>query len=323
MALNLYRRHGSNCPGGRALHETTYESNELRRNWKRCSCPIYGSGTLGGHFKRKNTEQNTWPEARAVAAGWETVGRWSGDVGIPPPPALAAHQPARSPNPEGVTLELAVKAFLAEYLESSASNTYKKYSIIMSKLKAYSAGKGYVMINQWGPIDVREFRHSWNVSPVTAAKNMSIVKTFFEFALCNEWVNRNPARLVKNHRVRAGDNPRTRERSPFSDDELKLATISTAGARSSGPERLTIKRLIQVTWRIIDINRKARISPISSRSPSIRVFAYRMCAPSKSIACCLTVSVISGRRRTDGRCIPGSLNGCRTGSVAAPKNTAL
>jgi integrase len=223
MSLNLYRRHGSNCPGGRALHDTTYDSDELRRNWKRCSCPIYASGTLRNQFKRKNTECSTWPEATAVAAAWEAAGRW--DAGATPPPRPSATPPAQPASevakPDRVTIERAVKAFLAEYLESAASNTHKKYSIIMNKLTAYSAAKGYVMINQWGPIDVREFRHSWDVSPITAAKNMSIVKTFFEFALCNEWITRNPARLVKNRRVRAGDDPRTKERSPFSDDELK------------------------------------------------------------------------------------------------------
>jgi integrase len=50
---------------------------------------------------------------------------------------------------------------------------------------------------------------------------MSIVKAFFEFALTNEWIERNPARLVKNPRVRAGDDHRTRERLPFTDEELK------------------------------------------------------------------------------------------------------
>ena len=62
---------------------------------------------------------------------------------------------------------------------------------MIRKLHAHSAGKGYVMIDQWGPIDVREFRQSWGVSPVTAEKNMSIVKAFFEFALSNEWIARN------------------------------------------------------------------------------------------------------------------------------------
>ena len=54
------------------------------------------------------------------------------------------------------------------------------------------------MLDQWGPIDVREFRAIWTVSPQTAAKNMSTVKSFFEFCLSNEWIARNPARLVKN-----------------------------------------------------------------------------------------------------------------------------
>jgi len=221
MALNLYRRHGSNCAGGRALHEMTYESDELRRNWKRCFCPIYASGTLRGHFKRKNTERSTWPEANAVASGWEATGSWDSSVKTQPPPAPEPQPAVESAKTHGVTIERTVAAFLAEYLESAAANTYKKYSIMMNKLRAYSSAKGYVMINQWGPIDVREFRQSWDVSPITTAKNMSIVKTFFEFALCNEWITRNPARLVKNQRMRAGDNPRTKERSPFSDDELK------------------------------------------------------------------------------------------------------
>jgi integrase len=153
---------------------------------------------------------------------WEASGKCDGSINPPPPlsaPALLST--AESTKAEGVTVERAVKAFLAEYLDSAASNTYKKYSIMMNKLKAYSTAKGYVMIDQWAPLDVREFRQAWDVSPITAAKNMSIVKTFFEFALCNEWITRNPGRLVKNRRIRAGDNPLTNERFPLSDDELK------------------------------------------------------------------------------------------------------
>jgi len=221
MALNLYRRHGSNCHGGRALHDMTYEADELRRTWKKCSCPIYASGTLSRSFKRKNTEQTSWHEAKAVAADWETAGRWQSDT---PPPPRSLPQPSLETNPltsEGATIERAVTAFLAEHAESSAPNTRKMYGIIMKKLQAHSAEKGYVMIDQWGPIDVREFRQSWNVSPATGAKNMSVVKTFFEFALSNEWITRNPARLVKNPRARVGDGPRMKERSPFTDEELR------------------------------------------------------------------------------------------------------
>ena len=76
MALNLYRRHGSHCPGGRSLHDMRYEADELRRSWKKCSCPIYASGTLKGRFKRKNTERFDWDAAKAVLRLWETAGTW-------------------------------------------------------------------------------------------------------------------------------------------------------------------------------------------------------------------------------------------------------
>jgi len=190
----------------------TYEADELRRTWKKCSCPIYASGTLSRSFKRKNTEQTSWHEAKAVAADWETAGRWQSDA--PPPPRSLPHPSVETKAlaPESATIERAVTAFLAEHAESSAPNTQKRYGIIVKK-QARSAEKGYVMIDQWGPIDVREFRQSWNVSPATGAKNMSVVKTFFEFALSNEWITRNPARLVKNPRARAGDGPRMKARA--------------------------------------------------------------------------------------------------------------
>ncbi len=213
--------HGSNCQGGRPLHALTYEADELRRAWRKCSCPIYASGTLDHHFKRKNTEQVTWPEAKAVAAHWEAAQAWDKDPSSPPlgVPTDAGESSARLT--EGATIERVVAALLAEHSEASAPNTQKKYAILMKKLKAFSEEKGYVMVGQWGPIDVREFRQSWNVSPITTAKNMSIVKAFFEFALSNEWISRNPARLVKNPRNRSSEEYKTRGKSPFTDEELK------------------------------------------------------------------------------------------------------
>ena len=225
MVLNLYRRHGSHCSGGRALHETSYEADENRRGWKKCACPIYASGTLARKFKRKNTERVTWPAAKAVAAAWEAVGRWPGEAPAHPqsPPIVESPAPPQSPpivqSPARILIDRAISAFLAEHSEVSASNTQKKYRLLLNKLRGYSALKGYSLIEQWGPIDVREFRASWEVSPVTAAKNMTIVRSFFEFVVINEWIARNPARLVKE--VRGKGDGRTKERTPFTDEELK------------------------------------------------------------------------------------------------------
>jgi len=66
--LNLYRRHGSHCVADRALDARNYETDEPRRGWKKCRCPIYASGTLNRVFRRKNTEHVSWVEAKEVAA---------------------------------------------------------------------------------------------------------------------------------------------------------------------------------------------------------------------------------------------------------------
>jgi site-specific recombinase XerD len=58
------------------------------------------------------------------------------------------------------------------------------------------------MVDQWTPIDVREMRTGWSVAPQTAAKNMSTVKAFFEYCVANDWIEKSPARLVKNQRGR-------------------------------------------------------------------------------------------------------------------------
>src|ERR1700719_4157212 len=79
MALNLYRRHyriKGKCVGDHAADSRNYEPEELRRGWKKCHCPIYADGTLGGTFKRKNTKKTTWLEAKAVVAEWESAGSW-------------------------------------------------------------------------------------------------------------------------------------------------------------------------------------------------------------------------------------------------------
>lgn len=218
MALKLYRRHRKECEAGHPEDFRTSEFDEGRRAWKRCGCVIHVCGTLAGKFSRRQTGKATWAEAKAVAAQFEAAGNWSGEV------IAAVVEPAPvvpTPPSTGVTVDRAVDLFLSDHAAALSANTQKKYNQVIGKLRQFAADKGYVFLEQIGPIDVREFRATWEVSPLTSSKNMSVVKAFFEFAVSNEWLDRNPARLVKNPRVRAGDDPRSQERLPFTDEELQ------------------------------------------------------------------------------------------------------
>ena len=211
MPLTLYRRHRLECEASRPEESRTGEFEERQKGWKKCACIIFVSGSLGGKFKRKQTGKSTWEEARTVVAKWEQAGNWEG-VKAPEPQSVTPTAPHR------VTIERAVKMFLSEHSEISAPNTQKKYKIILGKLQKYSESKGYGMVDQWTTIDVREFRASWSVSRVTGSKNMTVVKSFFEYTVANDWIPKSPAKLVKE--VRGGKIDGA-ERIPFSDDDLK------------------------------------------------------------------------------------------------------
>lgn len=214
--LSSYRRHRQSCKGDHEHNTRTSEYDERKKGWKRCECPIFISGTLQGSFKRQNSGQWEWEHVRPVIMSYEAAGVW-GDA----KPEVSVTQPDTPSAPERITIEKAITAFTADFSETAAENTQKKYRLLLKKLNTFAAARGYVMIDQWNPIDVRELRSSWEVSSQTATKHMSTIKTFFEFCLANEWITRNPARLIKRQRTRDGADKRGGQKLPFSEDELK------------------------------------------------------------------------------------------------------
>jgi len=139
--------------------------------------------------------------------------RWDGILPSPAPPAVA------DPAGQRIQIDKAVSAFIGEKEEVSAPNTIRKNRGLLNKLKAYSESKGYVMVDQWTPIDVREFRTDWRVATNTAANNMVIVKSFFQYCVGNGWIPDSPAKLVKDVRTKHTEN--SKERIPFSDEEIR------------------------------------------------------------------------------------------------------
>jgi hypothetical protein len=213
VALNLYRRHRQECEAGHLLESRSGEFDERKKGWKRCACFIFASGTLGGKFKRRYTGKSEWTEAKIVAAQWEAQGRWGGEIPPTPPTPASA--------PRCVTIEQAIKIVHGRIRTARRRQHAEEISPASCQLKAFCESRGYVTLDQWTPIDVREMRSSWTVSHQTAAKNMSTVKAFFEYCVSNEWLVRNPARLVKNQRSRDAGDKRGEQKQPFTDEELK------------------------------------------------------------------------------------------------------
>ena len=230
MALHLYRRHRKECKAGHPFRLHSSEFDERKRGWKRCECPIVISGTLQKHFRRHTSGLWEWEDARSLASQIEARGTWSELPGAVLAPIEAQAEEKR------IRIEDATTHFLNELQETAAFATHKKYRLLLARLERFSAERGYVAIDQWEPLDVRQFRSTWPVSPQTAVRRMAMLKPFFEYCLSNKWISSNPARAVKNPKGR--EMKHSEQKFPFTDEELKRIY---AACEKYGTERHTWK----------------------------------------------------------------------------------
>lgn len=149
MSLTLYRRHTSKCLQGRPRHERTYESDELRRGFKRCHCPIQFEGKITGiGFKRKSTEKTSWEEAKQVIASLEASAGAALESTPAPPVAEEAVAPAKKDGP--VTIEHAAREFLADIdARRMDESTRRKYRTMLKQLNAYANEFGFLYLTQF------------------------------------------------------------------------------------------------------------------------------------------------------------------------------
>jgi integrase len=216
MALNLYRRHHrikGKCVAGHAPDSRNYEPDELRRGWRKCHCPIYICGTLGGQFKRRNSNHTKWEEAKAVAAVLETADSWDGKPVI--------HVSAAPPEPQTSRVKIAdaVAVFLSlREGEKIAPATLRKYRTFTKQLLEFADSRGYVMLDQLKSSDVDGFYSSLKLGIRAKAKRLSTLRSFFRFCVNREFLPKSPVSV--DLKPPQGSS-RVANKIPFTDEELE------------------------------------------------------------------------------------------------------
>jgi hypothetical protein len=87
---------------------------------------------------------------------------------------------------------------------------------------------------------VREVRDSWQVSPLTRTKKLSVLKAFFEFCVEERWITANPARIKAKRNVanRKGDeDSRAGQKNPFTNAEVEGRRRLQGGAEKPFHQR--------------------------------------------------------------------------------------
>lgn len=183
MGLQLYRRHRKGCEAERPEDSTTGKFEESRRNWKKCRCQIYASGTLGGKFKRQSTAKWEWDKAEGVADTWQKAGSWPT---VPKhPPFVMNHQPPAEVNasrPERKTVPEVVEAYLSSCRSREIiGSTLAKYKTLTNQLEAFCQKQGYTYVDQLQVKDMDDFYAGWKDGKKGKAKKLERLKGFVQF----------------------------------------------------------------------------------------------------------------------------------------------
>ena len=192
-ALALYRRHLSGC-----AHLA--KGNQ----WTRCQCPIWVQGSIGGETIRRSMNTANWTAASTSVHQWQSSGR----IGVL--------------KPELPTITDAVDKFLkeAKTRNLAATTIQKRRELLEGKLLPFCKRKGYRQLRDLTVERLRDFRHGWSYSPLSAAKRLEYLRAFCRFCVDAGWMERNPAAALKPTKVTH------RPTLPYTDDEM--AALITA-----------------------------------------------------------------------------------------------
>jgi len=216
MSLHLYRRHRRDCKAGHAEDSRTGEFEERKKGFKRCDCPIFGAGTIGGKRSRKTTGQWEWDAARAVLALVETN---PAPIGDPPlnAPADSVSGDGRADRQRSPVAEVTAAFLARSEARGVVDATLRKYKTFVKQFLAYCDARGYAYIDQLSVADMDRFYGSWKDGPRSRGKKLGKLRSFIKFCVKRKWLADN---IADDLEAPEGSSLAA-NKSPFTDDELK------------------------------------------------------------------------------------------------------
>jgi integrase/recombinase XerD len=162
--LTIYRRHQKKCP-----------HRGKGRGWRRCECPIWVDGFVGGVEIRESLDTREWQIALNRSRTWEET-------------ALRPAQPTPKPLTDAWT------EFLSDLdARKLAESTVRKYKLLRRQMEGFAATKGFRFLVEFDLPAVGEFRASWSDGPRSSAKKLERLRAFLRFAQRRKWIADNPA----------------------------------------------------------------------------------------------------------------------------------
>jgi hypothetical protein len=178
--LTIYRRHKKSC-----------EHRSEGREYRRCRCPLWVDGFLGGKGVRQSLAMDDWEKAHRTVQGWE-----------------AARKRTVAEVADAITIEGAEKEFLARCeAEKLKKSSIDRYRILFRELDRFAASEGFRFLKQIDALALNRFRAAWKgrngqaSSGLTDLKKIERLRSFFRFALDHGHIQQNPAAAIRNPKI--------------------------------------------------------------------------------------------------------------------------
>jgi integrase/recombinase XerD len=144
------------------------------RTHKKCGCPIWVQGTLHGKWIKKSLDLRNWESAQKLVREWES---------------------AHSKSAEHSTVPHACVAFIRDCKARNLSDaSLGKYRLLTDELTEEFNGR---LVASLTVDEVRKYRESWELAPISARKKLERLRTFFRFCIDSQWMHLNPAKGIK------------------------------------------------------------------------------------------------------------------------------
>src|SRR5579864_929888 len=211
--LGLWRRHERKCP-----------KRSKGREWTKCQCPIWCDGDHGGQRIRQSLGTRDWARAgRKLSDLEDQLNKKARGEGIP--------------ERKRKSVSDAVAVFLGQCEIEPAS--MKKYRRVLDFLSDFGSGRGIAFVDEWNLDALDDYRLTRPLCSLSWQKELQLLRTFFEFCLDRDWIERNPAKKMK-----MPPDPKPKPREPYTQAEIIriLAACDTFG--KSSYERLRAKAMV-------------------------------------------------------------------------------
>jgi site-specific recombinase XerD len=115
----------------------------------------------------------------------------------------------------------------------------KKYRRVLAFLSAFGDGRGITFVDNWDLDSLDDYKITRPLCSLSWQKELQLLRTFFEFCLDRDWIDRNPAK-----KMRMPPDPKPKPREPYTQAEIIriLAACETFG--KSSYERLRAKAMV-------------------------------------------------------------------------------